>query len=92
MSMGSRNNTMLQPISDKTKRILCREKKKKANPTMPYSFTSVPTTMKNAASVSRSFSIRKNASRIIPAMAMLNCCMKRAVSNSWAQNHKRNIC
>ena len=36
--------------------------------------------------------MRKKAKSMIAAMAMLNCCIKRAVSSSWAQNQKMNTC
>ena len=92
ISMGSAKSTVPHTTNATTKRILCFEKKKNASPTIPYNFTNVPTTMKNAASVSRSFSMRKNANTIMAAIATLNCCINKAVSSSWAQNHKMNNC
>ena len=46
--------------------------------------------MQNAAQGSFSRSMAQNAIRSKATMAMLNCCMNRAASSSWAQNHPTN--
>ena len=90
--MGTTNITTAQNSIESTKFLLCFEKKKNASPTTLYNLTNVPSMMKNAAQKSFSFSISQKARRSVAQMAMLNCCMKRAFSNSLAQNHKMNTC
>ena len=92
ISMGRAKSTTPHASIHSTKRTLCLLKKKKASPTMPYSFTSVPSTMSRAAVPSRSFSIHTNVPMTMAATAMLNWLINRAVSSSWAQYHSIIIC
>ena len=91
ISIGAQKSMTDQTASHIKKRNLCRENKKKANPTMPYSLTNVPKTMKKAAQPFFSFSIRKKEERIIAATAILNCCIKRAVGSVIPQNQSMKI-
>ena len=91
ISIGAQKSTTDHIASHINNRNLCRENRKKANPTMPYSFTNVPKTMKKAAQPSFSFSIRKKEESIIAATAILNCCIKRAVGSVIPQNQSINI-
>ena len=59
MIMGATNIIMAQNNRLNTNFPLCREKKKKASPTIPYSLTNVPSIMANAAQKSFSFSIQQ---------------------------------
>src|SRR5574344_36615 len=86
MSIGATKSTAPQRSRNKTNLPLCLEKKKNANPTIPYSFTNVPNIIQKAAHPSFSFSIQVYVATIIAAVAILNCCINKAVSNSWAQN------
>ena len=49
MSIGSRNKTAHQKIKESTNFILFSEKRKKANPTIPYIFVRIPTAIKSVA-------------------------------------------
>lgn len=51
-------STTDHPIKEKINFALCFEKKKNANPTIPYNFTKVPININKVAQISFSFSIQ----------------------------------
>ena len=58
MSIGATNITTAQNARLATSLPLCFENRKKASPTIPYSFTNVPSMITKAAQKSFSFSVK----------------------------------
>ena len=86
MAIGKTNNTTDQNIKLNTNFGLFAEKKKKASPTIPYSFIKAPSAIINAAQKSCSRLIKLKLKMISAAIMGLLCTLADAVINSWAHN------